>query len=43
MVNECRRCPLSGGRTNAVFGVGNPEARILVVGEGPGKNEDLQG
>lgn len=39
----CRACPLWEGRTNLVFGVGNPEARVLIVGEAPGKNEDLQG
>ena len=39
----CRRCPLCDGRTQTVFGVGNPEARVLIVGEAPGKNEDLQG
>lgn len=39
----CRGCPLWEGRTNLVFGVGNPHARILIVGEAPGKNEDLQG
>ena len=38
-----RRCPLCDGRTQTVFGVGNPEARVLIVGEAPGKNEDLQG
>ncbi len=42
-VEECRRCPLAEGRTQTVFGVGNPEARVLIVGEAPGKNEDLQG
>ncbi|NGM17965.1 uracil-DNA glycosylase [Xiamenia xianingshaonis] len=41
-VCECRRCPLAEGRTNPVFGAGNPEARVLIVGEAPGKNEDLQ-
>jgi len=39
----CRRCPLCEGRTHVVFGVGNPQARVLIVGEAPGKNEDLQG
>ncbi len=39
----CRGCPLWEGRTNLVFGVGNPQARVLIVGEAPGKNEDLQG
>jgi len=39
----CRRCKLADTRTNVVFGVGNPKARVLFVGEGPGENEDLQG
>lgn len=39
----CRACPLADGRTNVVFGTGNPQARVLIVGEAPGKNEDLQG
>ena len=39
----CRRCPLADGRTQTVFGTGNPHARLLFVGEAPGKNEDLQG
>lgn len=39
----CRACSLCEGRTNLVFGVGNPDARVLIVGEAPGKNEDLQG
>ena len=42
-VEACRRCPLSQGRTQTVFGVGNPRARVLFVGEAPGRNEDLQG
>ncbi|OUO91284.1 uracil-DNA glycosylase [Gordonibacter sp. An230] len=42
-VEGCRRCPLADGRTQTVFGVGNPAARVLIVGEAPGKNEDLQG
>ncbi|MDO5117521.1 MAG: uracil-DNA glycosylase [Eggerthellaceae bacterium] len=40
---QCRRCPLCDGRTQTVFGVGNPNARVLFIGEAPGKNEDLQG
>lgn len=40
---NCRRCPLSGTRTNVVFGVGNWEAEVMFVGEGPGEHEDLQG
>ena len=42
-VADCTRCPLHEGRTNVVFGEGNPQARVLIVGEAPGKNEDLQG
>ena len=42
-VAGCRRCPLCDGRTQTVFGAGNPDARVLIVGEAPGKNEDLQG
>lgn len=39
----CRKCGLCETRHNVVFGVGNPEAKVLFVGEGPGENEDLQG
>ena len=39
----CSRCPLSGGRTNVVFGVGDGAADLMFVGEGPGKDEDLKG
>lgn len=39
----CRACPLAEGRTHVVFGTGNPQARVLIVGEAPGENEDLQG
>lgn len=42
-VAQCRLCPLCDGRTQTVFGVGNPQARVMFVGEAPGKNEDLQG
>jgi DNA polymerase len=42
-IGDCRRCKLAPGRTNLVFGVGNPEARLVFVGEGPGRDEDLQG
>lgn len=41
--NSCRKCALCEGRTTVVFGDGNPQARVLIVGEAPGKNEDLQG
>ena len=36
-------CPLGQTRTNLVFGVGNKNADVIFVGEGPGENEDLQG
>lgn len=39
----CRKCGLCETRHNVVFGVGNPEAKVMFVGEGPGENEDLQG
>ena len=39
----CRKCPLAGTRTNLVFGVGNPRAKLMFVGEAPGEQEDLQG
>ncbi len=40
---ECNLCPLCQTRTNVVFGVGNPNADIMFVGEAPGENEDLSG
>lgn len=40
---SCKKCPLWEGRTQVVFGEGNSDARVLVIGEAPGKNEDLQG
>ena len=40
---NCEKCKLCQTRTNVVFGVGNPEADIMFIGEGPGENEDLQG
>jgi uracil-DNA glycosylase len=42
-VRACTKCRLHKGRTNAVPGEGNPDARIFFIGEGPGENEDLQG
>ena len=39
----CTSCRLAQTRTNVVFGVGNPNARVMFIGEGPGKNEDEQG
>jgi DNA polymerase len=42
-IGDCRRCKLAPHRTHLVFGVGNPHARLVFVGEGPGQEEDLQG
>lgn len=39
----CEKCGLCETRHNVVFGVGNPKAKVMFVGEGPGENEDLQG
>ncbi len=41
-LGNCSRCKLHRGRTNIVFGVGSPQARLVLVGEGPGYEEDLQ-
>jgi uracil-DNA glycosylase len=41
--STCTRCPLAEGRTQVVFGVGDPDADLLFVGEGPGRDEDLAG
>jgi uracil-DNA glycosylase family 4 len=43
VLGDCRRCKLCRGRTNIVFGVGDPSARLMFVGEGPGEDEDLKG
>ncbi len=41
---KCMACPLGGlGRTTVVFGDGNPDADLMFIGEGPGKDEDAQG
>ncbi|MEK6690487.1 MAG: uracil-DNA glycosylase [Nitrospirota bacterium] len=42
-IGDCRKCKLYQGRTQIVFGVGNPKSEIVFVGEGPGRDEDLQG
>lgn len=42
-IGDCQRCKLGKTRTNLVFGVGNPNAKIVFVGEGPGRDEDLKG
>ena len=40
---SCTKCSLSRGRTNVVFGRGNPKAKIFIIGEGPGQQEDEEG
>ena len=40
---QCRKCALADTRTNVAFGVGQTDAEVLFVGEGPGENEDLTG
>jgi DNA polymerase len=42
-LGDCTRCRLSAGRTQIVFGVGNPHADLVFVGEAPGQEEDRQG
>jgi DNA polymerase len=42
-LGDCKRCKLSRGRKNIVFGDGAARARLLFIGEGPGEEEDLQG
>jgi DNA polymerase len=43
-IGDCTRCKLHGlGRTQIVFGVGNPDADLMFVGEAPGHDEDIQG
>lgn len=43
LIGNCRRCTLGDTRKNIVFGSGNPHARVMLIGEAPGKNEDEQG
>ena len=40
---DCRQCALSKTRTSVVFGRGNPNTKIFIIGEGPGHNEDMEG
>ncbi|HXV60598.1 MAG TPA: uracil-DNA glycosylase [Vicinamibacteria bacterium] len=42
-LGECTRCRLSDGRTHLVFGMGNPDADLMFIGEAPGYDEDQQG
>tara|TARA_B100001123_G_scaffold10527_1_gene12712 strand:- start:197 stop:649 length:453 start_codon:yes stop_codon:yes gene_type:complete len=42
-INKCQKCSLSNSRTNFVFGVGDENASLMLVGEAPGENEDIKG
>ena len=42
-IGDCHRCQLSEGRSNIVFGEGNPDADLVFVGEAPGREEDIKG
>ncbi|MBM4329846.1 MAG: uracil-DNA glycosylase [Deltaproteobacteria bacterium] len=42
-LGDCRRCKLHAYRTQIVFGTGNPQAKLVFVGEAPGRDEDIQG
>ena len=42
-VKKCNKCKLCQTRTNTVFGTGNPVAKVMFIGEGPGADEDMQG
>jgi len=42
-INKCAKCSLGHSRTSFVFGMGNPQADIMFIGEAPGRDEDLQG
>jgi uracil-DNA glycosylase family 4 len=43
LIGDCQRCTLAPGRNKLVFGTGDPNARLMFVGEGPGADEDMQG
>ena len=42
-ISDCQKCQLAKGRTKVVFGSGNPEANLMFIGEGPGRDEDVNG
>src|SRR5574340_953871 len=42
-VSTCQKCKLCNTRTQTVFGQGNPNSKLVLIGEGPGRDEDLQG
>jgi DNA polymerase len=43
VISDCAACKLHSGRTTLVFGEGNPDAELMFIGEGPGRDEDMQG
>lgn len=43
LISKCQKCPLGATRKNLVFGAGNPNADLMVIGEAPGADEDAQG
>jgi uracil-DNA glycosylase family 4 len=43
LIHNCQKCQLGKTRTNFVFGVGNPNANVMIIGEAPGAEEDKQG
>src|SRR5574341_216239 len=43
LIKDCTKCPLVKNRNKFVFGVGNPKAKVMFIGEAPGRDEDLQG
>lgn len=43
IIQDCKKCPLGNTRLNLVFGTGNPRARVMFIGEGPGYEEDHMG
>jgi DNA polymerase len=43
VISKCKKCPLGETRTKFVYGVGNPDADIIFIGEAPGRDEDLKG
>ena len=42
-IKNCKKCKLCNGRTNIVFGIGKKDAELMLIGEGPGADEDAQG
>ena len=42
-IKDCKKCKLCNNRTNIVLGIGNRNAKVMFIGEGPGADEDIQG